>query len=465
MTFNIEGLIGPQPQHSKILFNSLMENGFAVDLSETGCGKTYAAAAIARSGTWPVVLIAPKTVLRTWVNILNAFGVSPTLAINYELLSRGNTRFMRFKKQPDPCRPHVKGAFEKLPHFRLPKDAFVILDEGHRCKGQDTTNSQMLISLVVQKYKVLVSSATAAVSPLDMKALGYLLQLHNLHDFPDFCRLHGAKWVGRWGALSFSVDDPAAVKGMKGLHNYIFHVRKCASRMVREQFGDLFPESHVMADAYDLGSNEAKIQKVYDDLEREIARLEERCASYRDHVFALLMEARRRAELLKVPVFVDMIEDLYDEGKSVVLFANFQDTIDAISDRLSRKKKFIGQIGYVVGGQTPKTREQMIADFQNNVKKVMLTNIAAGGVAISLHDLNGDHPRASIVSPNWSAVQMVQALGRVWRAGGKSKSLQRIVYAAGCIEEQICRRVQDKLTMLSMLNDGDLFEATEWIGS
>ena len=465
MTFNTDGLIGPQPLHARKLWESILNNGFALDLSETGCGKTYAAAAVARALPNPLVLIAPKTVLRTWVKILTDFGVKPKLVINYELIGRGNTKWMKFKKQSDPCRPHVEGATEKLPHFRLPQDAFVILDEGHRCKGQDTTNSQMLISLVVQKYKVLVSSATAAVSPLDMKALGYLLQLHNLHDFADFCRLHGAQWVGRWGAMTFSPDDPAAVIGMKGLHNYIFNVRACASRMVREQFGTLFPESHVMADAYDLGSNEAKIQRVYEDLERELAKLEERCESYREHVFALLMEARRRAELLKVTLFVEMIEDLRDEGKSVVLFVNFQDTIDAVAERLNRKKKFVGQIGYVVGGQSEKVREQMINDFQENRTSIVLANIAAGGVAISLHDLNGSNPRASVISPNWSAVQMVQALGRVWRAGGKSKSIQRIVYAAGCIEEQICRRVQDKLTMLSMLNDGDLFEATKWIGA
>jgi hypothetical protein len=343
-------------------------------------------------------------------------------------------------------------------------DALVILDEGHRCKGLDTTNSQMLVNLVVQKYRVLVCSATAAVSPLDMKALGFLLQLHNLHDFPDFCRLHGAQWLGRWGALTFSPDDPAAVKGMNALHNYIFGVRKCASRMTREEFGTLFPESHIQADAYDLGSNEAKIQKVYDDMEYELAQLEERCANYRDHIFSILMAARRKAEILKVSIFCEMIEDLFDEGKSVVLFANFQDTITAVAKRLERSKKFRGQIGYVVGGQSENVRETSISDFQSNKKRVMLTNIAAGGVAISLHDLEGNHPRASVVSPTWSAVQMLQALGRVWRAGGKSKSYQRIVYAAGCIEETICRRVQDKLTCLSLLHDGELYEATRWVG-
>ncbi len=464
MTFDTSGLLGPQPAHAETLFNSLNTNGFALDLSETGCGKTYAAAAIARADKRPVILISPKTVLRTWCKILGQYGVKPKLAINYELLARGRTKWMKFKKQPDPERPHVPGATEKLPHFRFPKDALIILDEGHRCKGLDTTNSQMLINLVVQQYRVLLSSATAAVSPLDMKALGYLLQLHSLHDFSDFCRLHGAKWVGRWGAMTFSPDDPAAVKGMNVLHNYLFNVRKCASRMTREQFGNLFPESHVQADAYDLGSNEAKIQKVYDDMERELARLEERCASYREHIFAILMEARRKAEILKVPVFCDMIEDLFDEGKSVVLFCNFEDTIQAVFKRLIRMKKFKGIIDFIVGGQSASAREAAVEGFQKDEKRIILANISAGGVAVSLHDLNGNFPRASVISPNWSAIQMMQALGRVWRQGGKTKSYQRIVYAAGCIEEHICNRVQDKLTMLNMLHDGDLAETVRWIG-
>jgi hypothetical protein len=86
----------------------------------------------------------------------------------------------------------------------------------------------------------------------------------------------------------------------------------------------------------------------------------------------------------------------------------------------------------------------------------MICNIAAGGVGVSLHDLNGNFPRASIVSPNYSAYQLVQALGRVWRQGGLTKSYQRIVFAAGTIEEQACRRVQFRINNLSTLNDADM---------
>ena len=464
MTYDATGLIGPQPQHAEILWRSLQTNGFALDLSATGTGKTYCAASVAKNDGSPLVLICPKSVLKTWTTILAAYGVKPKLAINYELLGRGKTKWMKFVKQADPCRPHVPGATEKLPHFRLPQGCLVILDEGHRCKGLDTTNSQMLISLVVQKFKVLVASATAAVSPLDMKALGFLLQLHNLHDFPDFCRLHGARWVGKWGALSFSMDDPAAKKGMESLNNYLFKVLKCASRMTREDFGDKFPESQIVADVFDMGSNERKIQRVYEDMERELAHLEERCASYRDHIFAILMAARRNVELLKVPLFVEMVEDLFDEGKSVVMFCNFDDTIEAINTRLQRSKKFRDTVVFIRGGQSTSAREQAINDFQSDRKRVALVNIAAGGVAISLHDLTGDHPRASVLSPNWSAIQMLQAVGRIWRQGGKTKSYQRIVYAADTIEEHICRRVQEKINSLNTLNDGDLAECVRWVG-
>ena len=463
MTYDATGLIGPQPQHSETLWRSLQTNGFALDLSATGTGKTYCAASVAKNDGSPLVLICPKSVLKTWTNILATYGVKPKLAINYELLARGKTKWMRFTKQADPCRPHVPGATEKLPHFRLPQGCLVILDEGHRCKGLDTTNSQMLISLVVQKFKVLVASATAAVSPLDMKALGFLLQLHSLHDFPDFCRLHGAKWVGKWGALTFSPDDPAAVKGMSNLHNYIFNKLKCASRMTREQFGNLFPESHIMPEAFDLGSNEAKIQKVYEDMDYELAKLEEHCANYREHVFAILMKARRQAEMLKVPLFCEKIEDMWDEGQSVAVFCNFTETIQAIFKRLSRLKKFANKIAFVVGDQTAKQREADIAAFQANEKTVILCNIAAGGVAISLHDVLQARPRAALVSPTWSAVALAQSLGRVWRQGG-SKSIQYIVYAAGCIEETICKRVKDKITMLEVLHDGELSELPSWVG-
>jgi hypothetical protein len=228
--------------------------------------------------------------------------------------------------------------------------------------------------------------------------------------------------------------------------------------MTVDQFGTLFPESHIVAEAYDLGGNTSKVQQVYDEMELELGKLEARAENYRDHIFAIMMEARRKAELLKVPLFVEMMEDLYDEGKSVVVFVNFEDTVSAIRKRLAGLKKFKNLIGYIVGGQKDVERQNDIDAFNADTKRIMIANIKAGGIGISLHDLHGNHPRASIVSPNYSAYELVQALGRVWRQGGKTKSYQNIVFAAATIEERACRRVQFRINNLSTLNDADLRE-------
>jgi hypothetical protein len=119
----------------------------------------------------------------------------------------------------------------------------------------------------------------------------------------------------------------------------------------------------------------------------------------------------------------------------------------------------------------------------------------AGGVGISLHDIIGDHPRVGLHSPTWSAIEMKQAIGRLYRADAKSHTKQRIVYSKPrtitiptqsdnpieqattteqaeqaeqveptmdngattyTIEESVCKNVNEKLRNISVLNDGDL---------
>ena len=50
----------------------------------------------------------------------------------------------------------------------------------------------------------------------------------------------------------------------------------------------------------------------------------------------------------------------------------------------------------------------------------------AGGTGLSLHDVNGEHPRVSLISPSFSAIDLKQALGRIHRAGAKSPAVQKL---------------------------------------
>jgi hypothetical protein len=453
MSFNYSGLLEPQIPHAARLFQSINENNYALDLSETGTGKTYVACALARAIRQPLFVICPKTIINQWEKTLILFDIKATGIINYERLSRGVSRWMRWKKQRDLMQPDNLRAKREMPVFTFPPDSLIIVDEGHRCKGQDTSNAWMLIALKLQGYKILLASATAASSPVDMKALGYVCGLHKLYDFNQFCQDYSAEYLPGYDVMTWNRDNAEAEQSMLHLNRYLFDVQKCASRLIKKDFGNLFPESQIIAQAYDLGVNSPVIQSVYEEMERELAKLERHTQFYSRHVFATLVAARRKAELCKVPVFVEMIEDLYDEGKSVVLFTNFEDTAASVFERLSVNLKQL--VGFITGDKA-KQRQADITAFNCDQKRIMIANIAAGGCGVDLHDLHGNFPRASIVSPTWSAFNMRQSLGRVWRQGGLTKSYQRIVYASGCIEEQICQRVQFRLKCVDVLNGGEI---------
>jgi len=59
--------------------------------------------------------------------------------------------------------------------------------------------------------------------------------------------------------------------------------------------------------------------------------------------------------------------------------------------------------------------------------------------------------------PTYSVFDLKQVLGRVHRAGGKSKSIQYLVYAAGVdLEEDICNSLDKKLKQMDQLMDGEV---------
>ena len=444
---NVDLLLAPQREHAVNLLNSLYINGVASDQSETGTGKTYVAAWIAKYLNSPVVIVCPKVVIPSWNKVLSYFGIKAHCLINYEKLIRGNTEHLSFKDGKDDS------ASDYIINF--PKNSLVILDEVHKCKSGSSKNSDFLIKLKMDGYKTLLLSATTATNPLEMKAFGFATTLHNLVNYRQFITNSGA-YTGRFGGYQIDMGSQRTVEAMANIHNQLFNEYKVSSRMTRKMFDKIFPDNHVMAECFDMGTNTDKINRVYEQMEAELAALEESSVNYSQHHFAIMTKARRMAELLKVPTMVEMIEDWFDEGISPVVFVNFTDTVEAIVKQLSKNRKFDGLIAKIVGGQTDKVRQADIEGFQNDTKRIMIANLAAGNAGVSLHDLNGKFPRASVISPSYSAINLLQALGRIHRAEGKTKCVQKIMFAAGTIEEDACKRVQCKLNNLECLNDGDL---------
>lgn len=444
---NLSLLLEPQRDHAMRLLNSIYMNGIAADLSETGTGKTYVASWLAKTLNCPVVVVCPKVVIPTWKKVLKVFDITNCLVINYEKLIRGNTEYLKFKNGRDDS-PYYYDV-------RFSKDSLVIFDESHRCKAWNSKNSDFLIAVKKNNYKMLLLSATQATNPLEMKAFGFATTLHNLVNYKQFLSGTGV-FANRFGGLSINVEDPRTATAMKHIHKDLFENYKVASRMTVSQFGSIFPDNRVIADVFDMGANTKKIQDAYDIMAEALAKLEQSSANYSQHHFAIMIKTRMLVETLKIPTIVEMVEDLYDEGLSPVIFVNFNQSVEALVQLLSKSKKYGNKIGFIVGGQSDKNRQRDIDLFQQDQHRIMIANTQAGGVGVSLHDLHGKFPRRSLIFPTWSAVNMLQSLGRIHRAEAKTTCIQKIVYASNTIEERVCQRVQCKLTNLSSLNDGDL---------
>jgi len=456
MNLNFNGLLEPQKNHATKLLNSLHLNGFAFDASPTGTGKTYCASWIAKNYGSSVVVVCPKSVQKIWVDTLMSFGIENPIVITIEKLVRGKTEYYTFGPLMDYFSRSAKQYWKSSDiNVNFPSNSLVIMDEVHKCKGKYSLNAESLIAIKNAGHKLLMLSASAATNVTEMKAFGYVTALHSGLNFNNFCKDNGVDF-NRFGLGTWDANLKKCKEGMVRIHNTLFDTLGCASRMNRKDFGDIFPDNQVIADGFDIGSNTDKLQSVYNEMEYELSQLDESSMEYSEHHFAIIMKARRESELVKVPAMVSWIEDMYDEGVSPVVFINFRETLQAIEKRLDNSK-YSGKIAKIVGGQTKKQRDDEIEYFQSDTKRICLVMIAAGAAGVSLHDLNGKHPRHTLINPSFSAINILQSLGRCHRANGKTPVIQRFFFANGVtIEERMRQRVDLRLTNLDSLNDGDL---------
>lgn len=465
---DVSGLLEPQKRHVIDLIGGIETHGFACDLSGTGTGKTYMASAIARhiektSGA-DIYILAPKCVIPAWRSILGIMGVKNFHIFNYEKVARGKlTRVASKRSRQDP---RTKTRVEKdMLFWEIPQDSFIIFDESHKCKGMKSANSELLLMAHIQKFRFLTVSATQAVCPMDMFVFGYILGEHSFMDetrdidgvvhknFYAWGREFGGDWADTRDGFKVDIKTTAGQARMKKLHDKLFSMG-IARRLTTADMGSAFANNHIMPGVFDMGDKGVEIREILEQMESEIAALAER--GYSNHIFAAITKARRQAELLKAPTIVEQILEHRREDKSIAVFVNYGSTIDAIISRVE-KELGKGSCGVIRGNQSERERQAHIDNFQDNKIFVIICNMAAGGVGVSLHDIHGGHPRVALISPSYSPIQLIQAFGRIHRAEGKSECLQYIIYCAGTIEEEIAVKVGGKLGNLDALNDGDMF--------
>jgi len=466
----------------------------AVDLSDMGIGKTYTACAVAHELGWPTLVVAPYVALTAWERAAKHFNDKFSL-INYEMLVSGRTPFGRWENQPAqgsfkaeeflfcqscqrevfsdparafPCYTHGSGihcveirkrAVERGSFNWNPAVKFLIFDEVHRCAGMDTLNADTLIGAKRQGVPILGLSATAACSPLHMRALGYCLDLHTLTmkrdgtglNFYTWAKRYGAKWDQRFGGWKWLVGKKRQAEAMADIRRQI--IPRAGVRVAIEDVSS-FPECDIAAELYDLEEH-GRLDQLYADMADALAGLEERARDdvNPEHPLTKILRAAERIELLKVPIAVELADDYVDKGYSVAVFVNYRATLKELLKRL-------GTDCFVDGSpEGVRDRWTHIDRFQADTRRKIVLNSKAGGVCISLHDVRGEFPRVGLVMPCYSATTFRQVCGRLPRDGGKSKCHYRVMFVANSVEVPQHRALSAKLDNLDALNDEDLAPA------
>ena len=419
-----------QVKHVKQLFAALKKFNSALDSSDTGTGKSFIAMALAALFSYAAFIVCPKSVISTWKKVAKLFKVNLLGVINYESIKIG--KYYGENDIKTTC-PYIE-VLQSGQNFKwkLPEKTLLIFDEVHKCKNLKSQNSKLLSSSKTSGAKIMMLSATVADRPQFFANCAYML---------DFCT--NVKIFNIYLKALQNLNPHDSI--MMALHKKIFPNR--GARLKIADLGDLFPKNQIVPETYTMGPDiEKQIQEQYELLSVTVQDLKKK-EKNAVHILEVMMRARQKVEALKVQTFIELANDYLESGHSVVIFTNFRDSLNLLANKL-------GTDCLIHGEQTLAERDRCVDNFQENKEKLIICTISSGGTGISLHDTKGGHPRVSLISPTWSSQDLIQALGRIHRANGRTHCLQRIIFCSNTVEDDICANLQVKINNYSAINDG-----------
>lgn len=438
------------------LVEALRNNGGAIDGSDTGTGKTFTALGLCKAiGATPAI-VTRKAIIPSWRSACEVAGVTPLFIANYEQCRSKNFVYGH----------RTEKSYEWT--ITEPRVLF-IFDEAQALRGAASINSK-LATTAHRKYKTLLLSATPFQTPLEARTIGLVLGLFNDSGYYRWLFSHGCRknYMGHMEFVGDQKDHRNEEPGtraklgqeaMEKIREEIFPRRGVRTR--REDIPG-FPESLLLCEAVDTGHAD-EITKLYQEViaaQRELDHakaVEEVDPEFHDMVDVLpitkIMRSRQEAEVLKARAISEIAQMHSERGEQVAIFVNFDATIEILSEYLDCKHIIRGD----GSGKSLNNfdRHHVVTAFQENKAPYVLVNIKAGGAGLSLHDPVTQIARVALISPPYSAIDLKQVLGRTHRLGG-GHSTQKLIFAAGTVEEQVMKRVQNRVENIDSLLDSDV---------
>ena len=408
----------------------------------TGSGKTYLATQTIRDLGMPTLVVCPKIAISQWNGVIDGMDARRNVigVVNPERLVTSKNN------------PWYRNDQGWLLEGDVPR--LLVFDEVHRGASGPDSKTTLALARWCNKFhpgnKVLAMSATPFETPMKMRAIGYLMGFHRFTDqsFYEWCRRYGCGYrdIG-WGRtrrriFEFTRDRTRADEIMRTLRH------EMGDRFMTVGPDEIpgFPDEVKEVIAVDLAAKDKAA------LDRAYAEMPERIQHMSEDDMVKTLRLRQQAEFCKAETIAQMACDLVEDGYSLVLMLNYTSSRERAEEYLRKKGV---EYASIYGGQRESERQHGIDRFQANKVHVMVGMAAACSVALSLHDERHERPRVSLISPGYSASEFSQGLGRIRRVAGTTAE-QKIIIAAGSVEERVGRAIERKMANLAALVDNDL---------
>ena len=355
--------------HQKDAIEKLVRNKKFILADDMGLGKTTSTIIAAlETGAKKILIVCPASLKINWQREIE----------NYSSRSVYISEGKKFSTEHD----FVIVNYDILKNFHDIKDKekseimkinfdLVIMDEAHMISNPQAQRTKIANDIASKSERVWLLSGT----PMTSRPMNYY-NLLNLVDSPV-----AANWMAyakRYcNGFQFSVGKRKVwnVTGASNLEELRERTQTHILRRLKEEVLDL-PEKIITPVYLRLKS------KDYEELMGEYfdwydSRPEE--SSSLTIQFSKLMKVRKVIAQEKINNTIELAENIIEQGKKVIIFTNFTDTLNIIYNHFGK------QAVYLDGSCSKFHRQNAVDEFQTNDKiRVFVGNLKAAGVGITL---------------------------------------------------------------------------------
>jgi SWI/SNF-related matrix-associated actin-dependent regulator 1 of chromatin subfamily A len=396
----------PPLEHQKIAIEKLAGSKRFILADDMGLGKTTSTIIAAlETGSKKVLIVCPASLKINWQREIENYSDRPVfiaegkkfstehdfVIINYDILKNFH--------DSDP---------KKKDESLLLQSGFdlVILDEAHMISNVQAQRTKIINSFAKKVSRVWLLTGT----PMTSRPMNYY-NLLNIIESP-VAQNWKAYAIRYCQGFQFTAGKRKVwnVMGASNLEELRDRTSKQILRRLKEDVLDL-PDKIITPVYLRLKSKE------YEDLMGEYYDWYDKNPDESSSLtvqFSKLMKVRKVIANEKTKQTIDFAENILEQGKKVIIFTNFTDTLQTIYQHFGK------QAVYLDGSCSNSVRQQAVDSFQNDDKtRVFVGNLKAAGVGLTLTS-------AEVVIMNdlsFVPAEHAQAEDRAYRYGQKSNVL------------------------------------------